>query len=250
VPRTPIIEREPEPELSQEEISKWQSKIRAAWQKAVSSIVDVATLLKKTRKEVPHGQWGRLFEGPHAPFSSRTALMLMDIAEHALLSNPKHASDLPCSWYCLFLLSRLPAERLEWLIMDKTVNPALTRNEVEQILRREKSRERRASTVLPRSDLPYPQQINSDFDFNILQPESRKQTPPLSDTLRSMTRLLVDVRDAQDEVRRDAYYRRQFQRIADCILGVVLGEPVVDEMLLLASPDKIADQKVAGGIHA
>jgi hypothetical protein len=243
VPRTPIIEREPEPALSEEQISHWQFKIRAAWQKTISSIIEVAVLLKMIHREVPRGQWGRIFEGPHAPFTSRMALMLIDIAEHSVLANPKYTSDLPCCWYSLLLLSSLSAERLEWLIMDKTVNPALTQKEVKEILNREKSRERRASTVLPHSDhLPYPPEINAD-DRSYTLPGLKNYTPPIRDTFLNMQRLLVDMRDTQDEIRRDSYYRKQFRKLADCILGIVEGDPVVDhQVLLLAPPPKQVEE--------
>jgi hypothetical protein len=195
--------------LSHEEINHFALKYRAAWQKSVTSIVAVGQMLLDDKngtnavEKVPHGQWGDIFKSPHAPFRSQTARHFMRIAEHAVLSDPKHASDLPCSWYNLFLLHHVSPDRLLCLIREKEVHAEIQREQIDEILRREKSRVRREQTVpdSAHSDSPEPSHPEGDR----LEPEQRQdKAPPRSlDDLCSAQQLIVDeVKEHyQDEVR-------------------------------------------------
>jgi Protein of unknown function (DUF3102) len=227
-----------QPTTPQETIEAFQVRIKAAWQKAVSSIVETGKVLHEIRKEVPHGDWGRLFQGPGKPFSSRTAGMLMAIAEHPVLSNRKHASDLPASWYCLLLLSSLPAERLELLIANKTVHADLVRSEIEAILRRENSRIRRATHVLDDHQESFPQTANDHRS-----PAQKLFIPDLWETYRQLKRLLIDLEDAKDEIRRDSDFRKKIRLIADRLLTIAEGDP----MLVLT--EKSIGVEAAVGVH-
>jgi hypothetical protein len=59
--------------------------------------------------------------------------MLMKIARHPALSNPKHVSVLPASWGTLHSLARFPAEDLEALIADGKITPDIERSEVDEL---------------------------------------------------------------------------------------------------------------------
>ena len=67
------------------------------------------------------------------PFGQRTAEMLMEIADHPILSNPKFVSHLPPSWGTLHEMTHIPEEELEKLIENGTINPDIRRRDVEAI---------------------------------------------------------------------------------------------------------------------
>ena len=67
------------------------------------------------------------------PFGQRTAEMLMAIANHPILSNPKFVSNLPPSWGTLYEMTRLPEQELETLIENGTINADIRRCDVEAI---------------------------------------------------------------------------------------------------------------------
>jgi hypothetical protein len=229
------FERLEGPALSQEQITSYQTSIKAAWQKAVISIVETGRLAQKIKDEVPYGEFGRLFEGPHKPFSYRTARMLMEVADHKIISDVKHASHLPASWYSLYLLTRIPDddERLEVLIENKTVHAGLHRTEVEAILRSETSRNRRAQRVT----------LSEPFEPPYVEPgRSLSSDPPwvkVGDTLRQLSRLLIDIQTVQDEIRRSSSDMRRFRAIADAILSIVDGDPVEAEGELGPEDDEV-----------
>ena len=67
------------------------------------------------------------------PFGQRTAEMLMEIAGHSILSNPKFFSNLPPSWGTLYEMTRIPEQELEKLIENGTINADIRRRDVEAI---------------------------------------------------------------------------------------------------------------------
>jgi hypothetical protein len=223
--------------LSHEEINHFALKYRAAWQKSVTSIVAVGQMLLDDKngtnavEKVPHGQWGDIFKSPHAPFGSQTARHLMRIAEHAVLSDPKHASDLPCSWYNLFLLHHVSPDRLLCLIREKEVHAEIEREQIDEILRREKSRVRREQTVpdSAHSDSPEPSHPEGDRS----EPEQRQdKAPPRSlDDLCSAQQLIVDeVKEHyQDEVRLNPFQFKYWRGAGDALLSIVEGDPLQPE---------------------
>ena len=85
-------------------IDDWVTKISAAWQKQVSSIVAVGLALCQAKDALAHGAFLSMFKdykgnkyrgGQKLPFGSRTGEMLMDIAIHPILRDPKFVSNLP-----------------------------------------------------------------------------------------------------------------------------------------------------------
>jgi hypothetical protein len=225
---------EPETPLSQEAIAAYQLEIRAAWQKAVTSIIATGQLLQKIHAAIPWGERGRLYEGPNKPFSSRTAEMLIAIAAHPVISNPKHASFLPASWYCLFLLSELPPERLEQLIDDKTVRADMQRREVNELLRYEASRVRRANKNAMADMLDNTDRPAEHLSADAFLPGAQTVRPKadIGTTYRQLSLLVVDLESCRDQVRRDSSLRRDFIKLADRIMSIVEGDPVpvVEEM--------------------
>ena len=102
--------------------------IRTAWQKQVGSIIETGRQLIAAKKDLGHGRFGELFEGPDAvPFSIDVAQALMKIARHPTLSKAEHAPYLPTSWSTLEILSRATPTQLKKWLADGTVNAATPR---------------------------------------------------------------------------------------------------------------------------
>jgi hypothetical protein len=116
----------------------WVPRIRTAWNKQVASIIETGQLLIEAKQALGFGNWVKMFSAHpllpqnenRVPFGERTAEMLMEIARHPILSNPKFASDLPPSWATLYELTALPHDLLENFINTQVVHPELKRSKV------------------------------------------------------------------------------------------------------------------------
>ncbi|SFJ53221.1 hypothetical protein [Bradyrhizobium sp. Gha] len=112
------------------------------WGRAVQSIIATGCILLAA-KEGPHRLQHGTFEAmvrSKLPFSERTAQMLMKIAGHPVLSNPKHVSLLPPSWGTLYELTKLPDNKLLTGIRDGTITPKLERRDAAALHRDRASR--------------------------------------------------------------------------------------------------------------
>lgn len=110
--------------------------IRARWQAAAQSIVEVGQLLVEARANLPHGQFEAMVE-TELPFGTSTARMLMAIARHEWLANRHHGDVLPPAWRTLYELSRLPAEALDKALSDGLIRPDMERADVKLLGRPE-----------------------------------------------------------------------------------------------------------------
>jgi hypothetical protein len=116
-------------------------KIKAAWQKAVISIIETGRLLIEAKKKLPPGVYGSMFgtirsahTEPLMPFSKRTAERLMRIASHKVLHDATHVSRLPPSWGTLYVLSAIQPKRLKQLIEQGKVDADMTRKDATRLL--------------------------------------------------------------------------------------------------------------------
>jgi hypothetical protein len=112
----------------------YAARITASWRQAVTSIIETGKLLIAAKTSLKHGEFGNMVE--ELPFTARTAQRLMAIAEHPVLSNATHVSDLPASWGTLYALSLLPDEELEAMLANGTIHAGIERAEVEAIAAR------------------------------------------------------------------------------------------------------------------
>lgn len=109
-------------------------QITEAWQSSVKAIIRAGQLLIEAKAALNHGEWQTMFEGPNAlPFTDRTAQMLMKVAGHAGLSNPKLVSGLPPSWGTLHVLSKFSPEKLEALIADGKIHSDIKRSDANEL---------------------------------------------------------------------------------------------------------------------
>ena len=150
--------------------------------------------------------------------------MYMNIANNPVLADPKHASNLPVSWYTLYILHTIPRAELEQMITDGRVHAGLLRKEAEVLHNREQSRARRADRddlegevkekyLDPVSDEP------SYFPTRPKKPESAVQT------IFQMHRLLGDLIAVKTEVRKNSDLKKQVRALGDQLLGIAGDDP-------------------------
>jgi hypothetical protein len=196
-------------QVSPTQIAAWQGRIKSGWQKSVSGIIETAKVLQDihTQAKKVHGSWKKVFEGPGKPsFGADTARMMIKIAENRVLTNPKYTSRLPACWYSLYRLDQLRPDRLQLLIDNKKVHADLQQSDVEEILRLEGRRERRANRVRPRRRPHSPK--HRDADFFPSRPRRKRKSDPESkpdihETIHQLKRLAVDIEDCRNEVRQN-----------------------------------------------
>ena len=108
-------------------------RIKAAMGKSVEGIIEAGKALAEAKNSLEHGEWiPMLQEDLH--MSQRTAHMLMEIAQHNVISNQQHIADLPPSWGTLYELTRVPERTLNARLRDGTINPQMQRREVAALM--------------------------------------------------------------------------------------------------------------------
>jgi hypothetical protein len=116
-------------------IDEWAERIRASHAQSVMSVVKTGSDLIDAKNDLGHGQFGIMLRSGKLPFGQRTAEFYMRIAEHPVLSNPNHGSNLPASWRTLAELARLDGPALERAIRDGRVTPELERPKVADVVK-------------------------------------------------------------------------------------------------------------------
>jgi hypothetical protein len=116
----------------------YAARIKAAWNKQVAAIIEIGQLLIEAKASLAHSEWLKMFTcsklmKQRLPFSERTAQMLMKVASHPVLANPKFVSDLPPSYATLHQLSAIDAPKLEDMIERGDIHPEMTRAEIQQL---------------------------------------------------------------------------------------------------------------------
>lgn len=108
--------------------------------KTVESVIATGQFFIEAKASVPPGQFGRIFtdhtEHVARPMkiSQHMAEQYMAVAENPTFSDSTRWVDLPSSYRTLYVLTRLPQEKLEILIAGGIVRPGLTRNEAEALV--------------------------------------------------------------------------------------------------------------------
>jgi len=123
-----------EPVSAAADLDDLARRITAEWRNATAAIIETGRLLIEAKKKVGHGNWMDFVR--KLPFGDRTAQYLMTIAEHPVISNPKHASDLPPSWMTLHRLTELPDRELKEMLADGTINSETQRKDVDKLYER------------------------------------------------------------------------------------------------------------------
>lgn len=154
----------------------------------------------------------------------------MDIAEHPVLSNVKHATVLPASWYTLFVLSQIEPKKLEEYIANKgssafSVHPGLQRNEAEILLRAQNSRER----VHRGQGDQYFWRDQTDFPTNDGKPQKFVTgivDKEIDDTLGEIKRLISSLKKVHSDILKKPRWRREVTELGDRLLMIADPDPV------------------------
>jgi hypothetical protein len=113
---------------------QWADRICTQVGKSVEAIIEVGRLLVKAKADLAHGEWGRLFEDKLVPFGQETARQLMAVSQHPVLSNSKHAWNLPPAWTSLYELTKVEPKRLTAAFKDGLITPDMQRRDVQALL--------------------------------------------------------------------------------------------------------------------
>jgi len=113
---------------------QWAARICTQLGRSVEAIIDVGRLLVKAKADLAHGEWGRLFADGLVPFGQETARQLMAVSQHPVLSNSKHAWNLPPAWTSLYELTKVEPKRLTAAFKDGIITPDMKRSEVKALL--------------------------------------------------------------------------------------------------------------------
>jgi hypothetical protein len=118
----------------QDPLEPWIGEINEATRNSSGWIIETGLILLRAKEQLAHGQWLSMWETRRMPFGVRTAEMLMKVARHPILRDPKSISSLPVSWSILYVLSQLPANLVQQEIIDGTINPELKLAEARHLL--------------------------------------------------------------------------------------------------------------------
>lgn len=113
---------------------KWVSRITTAWQKQVTDIFEVGTLLEAAKAELKHGEW-LIMVKDELPFNRQTAFKLIKIAacDHLRGDDVSHAKHLPAHWDTLYHLASLTEEQFDHGIKTGVINPKMQRKDVKAL---------------------------------------------------------------------------------------------------------------------
>jgi N6-adenosine-specific RNA methylase IME4 len=117
----------------------WSTRIRAALHKSVECVLEVGRLLKEAKAKLPPRSFLTMIERD-LPFTPRMAQLYMAVASNPRFANAKCISHLPSSIGTLSDIGNLPNDIYERLCLDGSINPAMTRPQVSNIIANEKTR--------------------------------------------------------------------------------------------------------------
>ena len=148
----------------------YANRIAAAWSQSIDGIIEVGRVLIEAKAALPHGGF-EIMVRDRCPFGARSARCLMAIANHEVISNRNHGSELPVSWRTLYELAKFEPAELEYAIANHMIRADLKRDDVPQ-LRRQVIRGLGGGDVKPRRSaqkpLSFNQQLKSSMSTDVL----------------------------------------------------------------------------------
>jgi hypothetical protein len=123
-----------------DELRKAHDAFEKSMRSSLELAVELGRKLNEAKAKLPHGEFGKLFRD-HAtpiegamPCSIRWAHKLMSIAQHEVIANRKHASDLPHDVEAVYQLARVDSDKLKSAMEQGEVRPDMTRAETKQLV--------------------------------------------------------------------------------------------------------------------
>jgi hypothetical protein len=239
----------------------WQRSVEG-WQKSVEGILEAGRLLAEAKAALPHGGF-EIMVRDQLPFSVRTVQTLMQIAGNPVLSNAQHVALLPPSWGTLAALARVKPLDLKEAIDAGSVQPDMTRAEVDALAKKTKTIKRPVVESATSPPIPNVVLLKSDeiaVSSPVDEPEVSDLPPMLPEdpaavaALRAVVEALgsfldvgrslqvkVDAVLASGVFGRPREYRNDYEHrsIAEMLDDADLGLVDLDDMLIVH--DKLAD---------
>jgi Protein of unknown function (DUF3102) len=134
--------------LKRDRTEQWADRITVQLGKTVESIIEVGRLLVRAKKDLSHGEFGRLFSDHLVPFGQGTGERLMAVANHPVLSNSAHGPTLPPSWRTLYELTKADQSKLKAALRDGRITPDLKRRDIDELLPATRTRTARKASVV------------------------------------------------------------------------------------------------------
>lgn len=106
--------------------------IRETWTGLMLNIIETGKLLHELKGAAGHGNWLDKIDND-LPFDRSTAVKLMQIASHPVLSNAALAQHLPPKWSVLAEMISIPTDRLEMAIRQGVITPKTKREELRSL---------------------------------------------------------------------------------------------------------------------
>src|SRR5262245_22375602 len=116
-------------------VEEFVQLISAAWNKQVASIQETGRLLIQAKATLKHGEFGAMIKDK-LPFGTRTAQMLMRIANDPIIGNAKYISLLPPCWGTLYDLTELPQAEKKQMLADGRIHPELERKDLDETVKK------------------------------------------------------------------------------------------------------------------
>jgi len=207
-------------------LKEYARKITNAWQKSIDSIFECGDLLIEAKGKLKHGEFQKMIE-ELLPFKPRTAEMLMKIAADTRLTNAKHASLLPSSWYTLYRLTTLSDEHFEAALADGTIHPEMTRADIPERVHVTRIETPRRESTVSVEYVDAPATPTRVVDVHYVEPQPR----------------LSDMRKAEDRA----------ERLVDALESLAeLADSAVRESVLkmLRELDHERQTRVRQAVHA
>lgn len=117
---------------------QWAKRIIVQHRETAESMIETGRLLLQAKKELGHGEWGRMFEERLIPFRQRWAEMFMAVASNRLLSNSHDRANLPPALGTLYDLTRADQEKLKNALKDGIITPDMKRSDIKALMPRTK----------------------------------------------------------------------------------------------------------------
>jgi len=140
-------------------VEQWGIRLKEKWQEIVDNVVQgfiaFGEDLIEAKAQIPHGEWLTFLDGLN--FSRHTAQGCMRMVKwtnnkQKLFNDCNLVDCLPPDYNTILQLTSLDDEKLKRYVADKTISPALRRNEIKTIINLEKveTDRKRIAKLVPR----------------------------------------------------------------------------------------------------
>ena len=134
-------------EIQMKTLEMYISEFSTLNEKSVTAIFEVGLLLTQAKDELNEVQYDFFLK--QTKFASKTSTERKWIAIGNAYIRLKNISDmLPPNWTTIYLISTMPAEKLDPLMREKLINPSITASELNGLLNQSKQQKNAVEIIL------------------------------------------------------------------------------------------------------